>query len=69
MSSRERWFCRYCGGLTTNSDGVCRGHRDLIDLEPFDGFEVRGLSSDPMPTERRPELGAEDTSAREGPGA
>jgi hypothetical protein len=69
MSPRERWFCRYCGGLTTNPDRVCRGHRDLLEAERFDGTGYAGIRSDPMPDERRPDLGADDTSAREGKGA
>jgi hypothetical protein len=68
MSSRQRWFCRFCGGLTQNRDGVCRGHRDLVELDTVDVRGVRGLDSDDAADESRPVIQGEDSEARKGMG-
>lgn len=40
--SRQRWFCRFCGGVTNRPEGVCAAHADLpglVDAVPPDPLE------------------------------
>lgn len=40
--SRQRWFCRFCGAMTSRPQGVCAAHADLpnlVDAVPPDPLE------------------------------
>lgn len=40
--TRARWFCRYCGRVTSSVHRVCSDHRDLpgLDEPPADPLEI-----------------------------